>query len=100
MNGVSSEDPIVGWGMPGGYVYQKAYLEFFTSRENVRALQNVLPMFSRVNYHIVNKDGSEDLTNCHKHRPLAVTWGVFPGTEIIQPTVVDPVSFKYWKVSF
>ncbi|KAB7496305.1 Methylenetetrahydrofolate reductase [Armadillidium nasatum] len=29
---------------------------------------------------------SEDFSNCHKHRPLAVTWGVFPGIEIIQPT--------------
>ena len=42
--------------------------------------------------------GSMDVTNCHKHKSLAVTWGVFPGTEIIQPTVVDPVSFMAWKV--
>jgi methylenetetrahydrofolate reductase (NADPH) len=27
----------------------------------------------------------------------AVTWGVFPGREIIQPTVVDPSSFMIWK---
>jgi hypothetical protein len=27
----------------------------------------------------------------------AVTWGVFPGREIIQPTVVDPMSFRVWK---
>jgi methylenetetrahydrofolate reductase (NADPH) len=26
-----------------------------------------------------------------------VTWGVFPGREIIQPTVVDPESFLVWK---
>lgn len=31
-------------------------------------------------------------------QPNAVTWGIFPGREIIQPTVVDPVSFMYWKV--
>ncbi|XP_018025949.1 methylenetetrahydrofolate reductase-like [Hyalella azteca] len=97
VNGASSTDPVVGWGMPGGYVYQKAYLEFFTSRENAAALKQVLPLFPRVNYHILNRDGSEDTTNCHRHRPLAVTWGVFPGTEIIQPTVVDSVSFKAWK---
>jgi methylenetetrahydrofolate reductase (NADPH) len=29
--------------------------------------------------------------------PIAVTWGVFPGKEIIQPTVVDPESFHFWK---
>lgn len=28
----------------------------------------------------------------------AVTWGVFPGKEIIQPTVVDQRSFLVWKV--
>jgi len=28
---------------------------------------------------------------------VAVTWGVFPGKQIIQPTVVDPVSFHAWK---
>jgi methylenetetrahydrofolate reductase (NADPH) len=28
----------------------------------------------------------------------AVTWGVFPGREIVQPTVVDPTSFPAWKV--
>lgn len=31
-------------------------------------------------------------------QPNAVTWGIFPGREIVQPTVVDPVSFLYWKV--
>jgi len=29
--------------------------------------------------------------------PNAVTWGVFPGREIVQPTVVDPVSFRAWR---
>lgn len=27
----------------------------------------------------------------------AVTWGVFPNSEIVQPTVVDPSSFRVWK---
>jgi len=31
------------------------------------------------------------------HRVNAVTWGVFPGREIIQPTVVDTESFRVWK---
>ncbi|KAK9672130.1 hypothetical protein RND81_12G078800 [Saponaria officinalis] len=30
-----------------------------------------------------------------KCRPNTVMWGVFPAKEIIQPTVVDPVSFKF-----
>jgi len=28
---------------------------------------------------------------------LAVTWGIFPGKQVVQPTIVDPVSFKVWK---
>ncbi|XP_077787150.1 methylenetetrahydrofolate reductase (NADPH)-like isoform X2 [Podarcis muralis] len=75
----------------------QAYLEFFTSSENVRALQTVLKNYGqRVNYHIVNVKG-ENITNAHEMQPNAVTWGIFPGREIIQPTVVDPVSFMYLK---
>ncbi|XP_066547591.1 methylenetetrahydrofolate reductase (NADPH) [Amia ocellicauda] len=97
INGKPSSDPVVGWGPPGGYVFQKAYLEFFTSSENVTALLKVLKKYEpRVNYHIVNVKG-ENTTNAHEMQPNAVTWGIFPGREIVQPTVVDPVSFMYWK---
>lgn len=39
----------------------------------------------------------ENITNAPDLQPNAVTWGIFPGREIIQPTVVDPVSFMFWK---
>ena len=42
--------------------------------------------------------GTQDITNCSSSA-IAVTWGVFPGKEIVQPTVVDPESFQVWKVS-
>ncbi|XP_013792561.2 methylenetetrahydrofolate reductase-like [Limulus polyphemus] len=58
INGVPSSDPTVGWGFPGGYVYQKAYLEFFTCKQNVDALKEVLPNYPLVNYHIVNNSVS------------------------------------------
>ncbi|XP_045331608.1 methylenetetrahydrofolate reductase isoform X7 [Leopardus geoffroyi] len=97
INGKPSSDPIVGWGPSGGYVFQKAYLEFFTSRETVGALLQVLKKYElRVNYHIVDVKG-ENVTNAPELQPNAVTWGIFPGREIIQPTVVDPVSFMFWK---
>ena len=35
-------------------------------------------------------------SNCGE-RPIAVTWGVFPGREVLQPTVVDPHAFNIWK---
>lgn len=97
VNGESSTDPVHGWGSAGGYVYQKAYLEFFASQEFVTCLLEVLKNYPLVNYHIINRKGTQDITNCHPHSPIAVTWGVFPGAEIIQPTVVDPVTFQYWK---
>lgn len=87
------------------------------------ALLKVLKKYEpRVNYHIVNvhvslSDGGpaggsvglaglshcfvfqgQNLTNAPEMQPNAVTWGIFPGREIVQPTVVDPVSFMYWKV--
>uniref|UniRef100_A0A8C5QIR5 Methylenetetrahydrofolate reductase (NADPH) n=1 Tax=Leptobrachium leishanense TaxID=445787 RepID=A0A8C5QIR5_9ANUR len=97
VNGKPSTDPIFGWGPSRGYVFQKAYLEFFTSSEMVTALIKVLKRYEpRVNYQIVNVQG-ENITNSTDLLPNAVTWGIFPGREIIQPTVVDPVSFMYWK---
>lgn len=39
-----------------------------------------------------------NLANSKSMSPNAVTWGVFPGKEIVQPTVVDPISFLSWKV--
>ena len=63
---------MLGWGNPGGYVFQKAYLEFFTrchlvairypkgvhvnffsSEENVLALLQVLGRWPGVNFQVV-----------------------------------------------
>lgn len=79
---------------------QQAYLEFFVKPEYAEALQRVLPKYEpRVNYHMINRDG-EDFTNADRQTPNGVTWGIFPGKEIVQPTVVDPVSFIVWKVRY
>jgi methylenetetrahydrofolate reductase (NADPH) len=37
------------------------------------------------------------MTNTKGDSPNAVTWGVFPGQEIVQPTVVDGQAFLAWK---
>ncbi|KAE8658438.1 Methylenetetrahydrofolate reductase 1 [Hibiscus syriacus] len=96
VNGERSDSPSVGWGGPGGYVYQKAYLEFFCSREKLDALVKKSESFSSLTYVAVNKDGNLVL-NIGLTSVNAVTWGVFPAREIIQPTVVDPASFVVWK---
>lgn len=98
VNGAPSTDPLVGWGKPGGYCYQKAYLEFFISRERAHKLRELLASYyPRLNCHIINHNASVDWTNAESTTPIAVTWGVFPGAEIAQPTVVDPLSFRVWK---
>ncbi|XP_044499227.1 methylenetetrahydrofolate reductase 2-like [Mangifera indica] len=96
VNGERSDSPTVGWGGPGGYVYQKAYLEFFCSKEKLNALVEKCKAFPFITYMAVNKEGNW-ISNVGKTRVNAVTWGVFPGKEIIQPTVVDPASFEVWK---
>ncbi|KAL5724236.1 hypothetical protein ACHQM5_007520 [Ranunculus cassubicifolius] len=96
VNGEKSESPIVGWGGPGGYVYQKAYLEFFCDQGHLSALIEKAKNFPSLTYLAVNKDGNT-LSNVAPTDVNAVTWGVFPAKEIIQPTIVDPASFFVWK---
>jgi methylenetetrahydrofolate reductase (NADPH) len=95
VNGVPSSDRSVGWGGPNGVVYQKAYIEFFTSPKVLEILLGVFKRVEpRINYQAVNMKGD---TYSNLDGAVAVTWGVFPGAEIMQPTVVDPVSFHVWK---
>jgi len=96
VNCAPSSDPRVGWGPQGGFVFQKAYLEFFTAEANVAALLQVIKRYPGVNFQVINHDLTFNCTNVEKLRPNAVTWGVFPGAEIKQPTIVDPVSFRAW----
>ncbi|KAH9506282.1 hypothetical protein DERF_011022 [Dermatophagoides farinae] len=97
VNGIISSDPVHGWGSPNGYVYQKAYVEFFVSGHRIGSLLEVLSQYPLVNYQITNNQGDLFYTNLDEEEPIAVTWGVFPGKEIIQPTIVDVDSFKVWK---
>ncbi|KAH7101479.1 methylenetetrahydrofolate reduct [Auriculariales sp. MPI-PUGE-AT-0066] len=96
VNGANSTDKVHGWGPAGGYVYQKAYLEFFVSPE---LSEHLIPAIERdplLTYYAINRRG--DLrTNSKTDGPNAVTWGVFPGKEIVQPTIVEAVSFMAWK---
>lgn len=76
----------------------QAYLEFFVSPDLLKFLLSHIDKDSNITYYIINRKG--DLrTNTHSDGPNAVTWGVFPGKEIIQPTIVEAVSFMAWKVS-
>ena len=79
------------------YIYQKPYVEFFCSPENFQKLRQKLDKAPTVTYMAVNAEGEQHM-NVQPSDVNAVTWGVFPAKEIVQPTVVDPQSFSIWKV--
>ncbi|KAF9147760.1 hypothetical protein BG015_010561 [Linnemannia schmuckeri] len=116
VNGVKSDDKVFGWGPPGGYVYQKAFLEFFVSPDQLLILIDRLKtQFPNYTYNAINHSGStffhstspKSKSRCRsKHadadnddedgkeeEPNTVTWGVFPNHEIVQPTIVERSSF-------
>jgi methylenetetrahydrofolate reductase (NADPH) len=96
INGLPSEDAEVGWGGPGGRIYQKAYLEFFTSKDKLDSLLKSIGSKENISYEAINISG-DLITNLPENNAMAVTWGVFPNKEIIQPTIVDTRSFLIWK---
>lgn len=55
-----------------------------------------LDNYATISYQAVNKDGKK-LQNVKDGEVNAVTWGIFPGREVIQPTVVDADAFMIWK---
>jgi len=101
VNGEKSADSSVGWGEPGGYVYQKAYLEFFTSAANLERLEKIAAAaeFAAISYTAVDVRGKTVTNQKFGEKGVnAVTWGCFPGKEIVQPTVVDSNVFvAVWK---
>jgi len=85
VNGAPSSDPSIGWGGKGGYVYQKAYVEFFCQESVVQKLFEAL------------ESGKGDTLTVHAATANSDTLRVFPDREITQPTVVDTESFRVWK---
>ncbi|CAO3699285.1 unnamed protein product [Rhizopus stolonifer] len=97
VNGKPSDDPIYGWGPKDGYVYQKAFIEFFVSDKIVKDLMQHLSKDKLVTWYITNRKGDFITNVTDPDAQSAVTWGVFPGKEIIQPTIIEKASFESWK---
>ena len=77
-------------------VYQKAYLEFFTSKKILNTILEKIKSNKNISYQAVNKSG-DIISNVKRDNVNVVTWGVFPGEKIKQPTIVDARSFMIWK---
>lgn len=96
VNGVKSNHPVHGWGPNNGYVYQKAYLEVLVPPTILDAILESLKKDEDITYYCVNNAGHLT-TNSPIDGPNAVTWGIYPGKEVIQPTIVEKISFLAWK---
>lgn len=93
-----SDDPVHGWGPAGGYVFQKAFVEFFVPRSAVEAIEQRVrdKGDGLITLYAANKVG-DFRTNAVEDTVNAVTWGVFPGQEIVQSTIIEETSFLAWK---
>ena len=114
VNAACSEHPVFGWGGPGGRVYQKAYVEFFASPDNFNIVTNILNNHTNLTIYAINSkqqfispytnqvivekenESNSYLASGKSTSVTAVTWGVFPNKEILQPTVFDPATFKVY----
>lgn len=117
VDGVRSDDDVFGWGPRSeGFVFQKAFVEFFCSRAEwegslkAKLVETSPELVSWMKTDAAGAyESSETATNgaamngkaSSKRTPgnsgvNAVTWGVFRGKEIIAPTIIESESFKAW----
>ncbi|KAK4548142.1 hypothetical protein LTR36_010011 [Oleoguttula mirabilis] len=100
VDGAKSTHVVYGWGPRNGYVYQKAYLEVLIPPTLIQTLVQRMDANIDITYYAVNNSGELKTNAPQDGGPNAVTWGVFPGKEIVQPTIVETVSFLAWRDEF
>ncbi|GJE87071.1 methylenetetrahydrofolate reductase [Phanerochaete sordida] len=98
VDGARSADEVVGWGPKGGYVYQKSFVEFFVEQSDVARIERKVRERGQgwVDFFAGNFDG-DFRTNVPEGGRNAVTWGIFPGQEVAQSTIIEKESFLAWK---
>ncbi|TFK30211.1 methylenetetrahydrofolate reduct [Coprinopsis marcescibilis] len=98
VDGASSSNDVFGWGPRSGYVFQKGFVEFFCDVGDVEAIQKRIDEKGGgwVYYFMANNKG-ESRSNVPDEGRNAVTWGVFPGQEVQQTTIIEQESFLSWK---
>ncbi|ESZ94366.1 methylenetetrahydrofolate reductase [Sclerotinia borealis F-4128] len=99
VNGLKSNDSIFGWGPKNGFVFQKAFVELFIPASDWETLHTNLTspaLRDTVSFYASNAKGDFISSDEGVGSTNAVTWGAFPGKEIITPTIIEEVSFRAW----
>lgn len=116
IDAASSRDAEVGWGPRNGWVWQKAFVEFWMPRDEwfgAGGLRERLEegggegggggggsgggegRTGEVSWYVGDGNGTL-YSNMPPTAVNAVTWGCFPGKEILTPTIIEHVSFRAW----
>ena len=94
VNGVRSSHAVFGWGPKNGFCFQKAFVELFIPSSSFPSLLQKLEDSEEVSYYASNAKG--EFKSSGNGGANAVTWGAFPGKEIVTPTIIEEVSFRAW----
>ncbi|KAM0792498.1 hypothetical protein ACM66B_005170 [Microbotryomycetes sp. NB124-2] len=107
VDGAPSSNATFGFGPKGGYVYQKAFVEFFLSQEELAEFEQKCRDEEEqrrksgeadeglIKYFAANRKG-QSRSNMNKGDVNAVTWGVFAGKDIVTTTLIEEMSFRAW----
>lgn len=111
IDGLRSEDAIFGWGPRGGFVFQKAFVEFWIPANDWHDLLHPHlcspDIAGEVSWYASPCPPASIGTPNQARTPLfqssdsptavnTVTWGVFAQKEIISPTIIEGMSFRAW----
>ncbi|KAF8637361.1 hypothetical protein AX17_002860 [Amanita inopinata Kibby_2008] len=97
VDGANSSDKVVGWGPSGGYVFQKSFVELFCDKEAVDVIEHRAHRADGWVHWLAGSKKGECRSNMPEETRNAVTWGIFPGQEIVQTTIIEHESFLSWK---
>lgn len=97
VDGIDSGDPTFGFGPSNGFIFQKSFVELFVTESEKQALvQAIRASPVPVTYFAGTSNPKDFETNVEPNGLNAVTWGVFPGKEVAQSTIIEEQSFRAW----
>jgi methylenetetrahydrofolate reductase (NADPH) len=96
VNGLKSSHDVFGWGPRNGFVFQKPFVEFFLPASDWISLKRRLESLSEDSITWFACNSADDFESSDGKSVNPVTWGIFPGKEIISPTIIEGVSFRAW----